>query len=79
MKINYVPKGVCSTKIIIDIENDRINDIKVINGCAGNSLGIKALLIGMKVEEAISKLDGIRCRAKSTSCPDQIAQALKTL
>lgn len=79
MRIEYRPEGVCSTKMEIDVEDGVIENIKIVNGCPGNLLGLSSLLKGMSVEEAINKLEGIRCRAKPTSCPDQIAQALKTL
>lgn len=74
----YYPKGTCSTEMhfIID-ENDVIKDLTVIRGCDGNLKGIKALLIGMKVDDVINKLSGIKCRIKDTSCPDQIACGLK--
>ena len=77
MKITYVPKGVCSRLMEIDVENDVISHVKVVGGCNGNLQGVSRRLEGMKVEEAISRIEGIRCGAKPTSCPDQIAQALK--
>lgn len=77
MKITYVPKGVCSRLMEIDVENDVISHVKVVGGCNGNLQGVSRLLEGMEVEEAISRIEGIRCGAKPTSCPDQIAQALK--
>lgn len=74
----YSPKGTCSTRMIFEIsDDDRIEDLKVIGGCNGNLKGIGALIRGMKREDVIAKLDGIRCGFKPTSCPDQIAQALK--
>ena len=75
----YTPRGVCSRQMIIDYENDKIVDVKVIGGCNGNLQGISKLLVGMDVHEAINRLEGIRCGMKSTSCPDQIAKALKTI
>ena len=78
MTINYTPKGVCSTNFQIEVENDIIQSVQVTRGCAGNTKGVAALLKGMKVEDAIARLEGIRCGSKPTSCPDQIAQALKT-
>ena len=79
MEYRYKPNGVCSTEMIFDIdENTRIvNDLKVINGCNGNLKGISSLVKGMKIEDIISKLEGITCGFKPTSCPDQIARALK--
>ena len=75
----YTPSGVCSRQMIIDYESDKIVDVKVIGGCNGNLQGISKLLVGMDVHEAINRLEGIRCGMKSTSCPDQIAKALKTI
>jgi len=79
MEYKYKTKGVCSTEIIFDIDEETkvINDLKVINGCNGNLKGISALVKGMKVEDIISKLEGITCGYRNTSCPDQIAMALK--
>lgn len=78
MTIEYIPKGVCSRKMIIDIEEDTIKSVRVEGGCSGNLQGISRLVEGMKVAEAISRMEGIRCGWKNTSCPDQLAQALKT-
>ena len=79
MKYRYKTNGVCSTEIIFDIDEETkvINDLKVINGCNGNLKGISALVKGMKIEDIISKLEGITCGFRNTSCPDQIAMALK--
>ncbi len=77
MKYTYKPKGVCSQLFDIDIEDGKIVSVKVTGGCSGNLQGISSLLKGMDVDEAISRMDGIRCGFKPTSCPDQIAQALK--
>lgn len=74
---SYKTKGVCSTCINIDIENNTIKSVNFIGGCAGNLLGIGSLVENMNVDMAIEKLEGIKCGAKSTSCPDQLAQALK--
>ena len=73
----YTPKGVCSRKKIFDLDGDVINSVEVIGGCNGNLKGIASLLKGQKVNDIIARLDGITCGPKSTSCPDQIAQALK--
>lgn len=75
----YNPTGVCSRQIIIDHENGKIVSIKVIGGCNGNLQGISKLLVGMDIKEVISRLEGIKCNTKQTSCPDQIAKALKTI
>ena len=75
----YSPSGVCSRQMIIDYEDDKIVNVKVIGGCNGNLQGISKLLVGMDIHEATSRLEGIRCGMKSTSCPDQIAKAIKTI
>jgi uncharacterized protein (TIGR03905 family) len=75
-KISYTPHGVCSRKIDLEIEDGIILSAKYSGGCAGNTQGVAALVKGMTVDEAISRLSGIRCGAKSTSCPDQMAVAL---
>ena len=79
MTLNYKPHGVCSREFHIEVENGIIQSVEAVGGCDGNLKGMGALLRGMKVEEAISRIEGIRCGGKSTSCPDQMAQALKTL
>ena len=77
MTYSYRPKGVCSQLMNIDVEDGVIRSLEVIGGCSGNLQGIARLVEGMPVDEAISRLEGIRCGFKPTSCPDQIAQALK--
>lgn len=79
MTIHYTPKGVCSRQMNIDVEDGVIARVEVIGGCNGNLQGIALLMQGMTPAEAIRRLDGIRCGSKDTSCPDQLAQALKTL
>ena len=74
--IEYKTSGTCSRAIIMDVENDIITDCKFVGGCAGNTQGVAALVRGMKVDEAIERLGGIKCGFKSTSCPDQLARAL---
>lgn len=76
MKIEFQPQGVCTRQIIIDVENDIVNDVKFVGGCSGNTQGVGALAKGMKVDDVIKRLKGIRCGVKSTSCPDQLSQAL---
>ncbi len=73
----YKTRGVCSQKIDFEIENGKVTGVKFLGGCNGNLQGIGALVEGMEVEEAIRRLSGIRCGFKNTSCPDQLAQALK--
>ncbi|MBR0137390.1 MAG: TIGR03905 family TSCPD domain-containing protein [Erysipelotrichaceae bacterium] len=77
MKFRYLPRGVCSTEYTFDIEDDRIKDVVIVNGCQGNLRGIRSLLIGMNIDEVIEKFEGITCGMKPTSCPDQISRALK--
>lgn len=77
MKYEYIPRGVCSAKIILDIENDIIQDAEFINGCDGNTKGVCSLIKGMNINDVIKKLKGIDCRHKGTSCPDQLARALE--
>lgn len=79
MKFEYTPQGVCSRKMIIDVDGDVIRNLTVEGGCNGNLKGIAALCRGRKVSEVISALQGLQCANKSTSCPDQLAQALKSL
>ena len=79
MVMEYQPKGVCARKMIIDVEDGIVKSLEVIGGCHGNLQGISKLVQGMKVEDVITRLDGIRCGFKPTSCPDQLAQALKTV
>ena len=75
--ITYRPRGVCSRNMEIDVEGDVIQSVRVEGGCSGNLQGICSLLKGMTVEEAVARMEGIRCGGKPTSCPDQRAQALK--
>lgn len=75
--IEYKTSGVCSRMIIVDTEDGVITDCKFVGGCAGNTQGVAALVVGMKVEDAISKIKGIKCGFKATSCPDQLARALE--
>lgn len=79
MTFTYTTKGTCSRFINITVEDGIIGDVSFIGGCNGNLKGISALVKGMRVDDAIMKLEGIRCGAKPTSCPDQLAQALKTI
>lgn len=75
--ITYTPKGVCSRHMEIDLEDGVIVEARVEGGCNGNLKGICSLLKGMTAEEAITRMEGITCGPKATSCPDQLAQALK--
>ena len=78
MVTEYINKGVCSRKTIVELDSDHlIKNIEIIGGCNGNLKGITSLLIGMRAEDAISKMKGISCGPRSTSCPDQVAHALE--
>lgn len=77
MEIKYQPHGVCSRQIVIDVEDGIVNSVKFVGGCSGNTQGVAALAKGMKVDDVIDRLKGIRCNSKPTSCPDQLAKALK--
>ena len=76
-KITYATSGVCARQINIELDGDVIAAVKFVGGCSGNTQGVARLLVGMKIDEAIARLEGIRCGFKSTSCPDQVAKALK--
>ena len=76
-QITYTTKGTCSRQIIIDVQDDVITNVQFVGGCSGNTQGVAALAIGMKTDEVIKRLRGIKCGFKPTSCPDQLATALK--
>ena len=76
-KYNYKPKGVCSSNIEFEIEDGIVKNIKFTNGCSGNTQGVAALAEGMKAEDVVKRLSGIDCRGRGTSCPAQLAQAIK--
>lgn len=75
--MTFKPQGVCSQKIDFDIQDGKVVNVQFLGGCSGNTQGISRLVEGMDVNEAISRLEGIRCGFKNTSCPDQLAKALK--
>lgn len=78
MTFTYANRGVCSRQTIVDLAPDHtINEVQVIGGCNGNLSGISRLLAGMKAEDAIARMEGTKCGFRATSCPDQIAKALK--
>ncbi len=79
MNITYKPKGVCSQLMDVEVEDGKIVNVEILGGCSGNLQGISRLVAGMDIDEAISRMEGIRCGWKSTSCPDQLAQALKQI
>lgn len=76
--MRYQTKGTCSSAIDLEVKDGIIESVSFMGGCNGNLKGISALVKGMNVEDAIARLEGIRCGFKTTSCPDQLAQALKT-
>ena len=77
MRYEYKTKGVCSQKIFFDLENGKVSNVQFLGGCNGNLKGIAALVEGMDAADVISRVEGVCCGMKSTSCPDQLAQALK--
>lgn len=77
MKYQYATKGTCSKLIEFEVEDGIVKNLIFLGGCHGNLQGISALVKGMSIEEVISRLDGIDCKGKGTSCPDQLAKALK--
>ena len=77
MQYTYKPEGVCSYKMIIEVEEDTIKKVTIEGGCAGNTVGVSRLVEGMKIEEAIKRLKGIPCGMRGTSCPDQVSKALQ--
>lgn len=78
-KIRYITKGTCSRAINLEVEDGVIKSVEFEGGCSGNTQGVSRLVEGMKTEDAIEKLSGIKCGMKSTSCPDQLAKALTQL
>ena len=75
----YKTKGTCSREIHIELDGDRIKEVKFIGGCHGNTQGIASLVKGMKVQDVIEKTKGINCNGRGTSCPDQLAIALQAM
>lgn len=76
--MNFTTSGVCAKEIIFDIEDNKLKNVSYVGGCNGNLKGISTLVEGMDVNDVISKLKGMTCKDKATSCPDQLAQALET-
>lgn len=79
MKLSYKTSGVCSRTITADIEDGKIYNLRFEGGCNGNTKGISALVEGMEINNVIDRLEGIKCGFRGTSCPDQLAQALKSI
>ena len=79
MKYTYRPRGVCSQQMEIDIDNGKVTGLKVLGGCSGNLQGIAKLVESMDMDDVIARLEGIHCGFKPTSCPDQLAKALREI
>lgn len=78
MTYTYTPRGVCSRRMVVELSDSGvIENVRIDGGCSGNLQGISRLVVGMKAEEAIERMEGISCGGKPTSCPDQLAQALR--
>ena len=77
MQYEFKTKGTCAQRIFVDVEDGKVKNVQFVGGCNGNLKGIAALVEGMDVADVIARVEGIRCGMKSTSCPDQLAQALK--
>ena len=78
MTYTYTPRGVCSRRMVVELSDSGvIENVRIDGGCSGNLQGISRLVVGMKAEEAIARMEGISCGGKGTSCPDQLAQALR--
>ena len=72
----YIPRGVCSRQIDVELDGDTIKSVQFTGGCNGNTKGLSAMVVGQQAEEVIRRLQGIRCGMRPTSCPDQLAEAL---
>ena len=79
MVIHYRPQGVCSRRMIVDVEDGVIRSVQVLGGCDGNLQAVSRLVEGRRAEDVIGQLSGIRCCGKPTSCPDQLAQGLEEI
>ena len=77
MQFEYKTKGTCSQMISFEVENNKVMNVQFFGGCNGNLKGISKLVEGMDIDEVIARVEGVTCGMKSTSCPDQLAQALK--
>ena len=77
MQYEYKTKGTCSQRIFFELEDGKVKNVQFVGGCNGNLKGIAALVEGMDVQDVINRVEGIRCGMKPTSCPDQLAKALK--
>lgn len=77
--LTYPTQGTCSQAIIVTVEDQTIEEVSFVGGCHGNTQGVAALVRGMQIEEAAARLEGIDCRGRGTSCPDQLAKALRQI
>ena len=77
MQYEYKTKGTCSQRIFFELEDGKVKNVQFVGGCNGNLKGIAALVEGMDVQDVINRVEGVRCGMKPTSCPDQLAKALK--
>ncbi len=77
MEYTYIPRGTCSRRMTVELEDGIIKKVDILGGCSGNLQGISSLITGMKAEDAIQKMRGISCGGKPTSCPDQLSIALE--
>ena len=77
MEFTYTPHGVCSRQILLELDGNKVSNVRFIGGCSVNTQGVARLIDGMDIDEAISRIEGIQCGFRPTSCPDQLAQALK--
>ena len=75
--MRFKTQGVCSREISFEVKDNKLTNVQFVGGCSGNTQGVAALVEGMDIDEAIRRMEGIRCGFKSTSCPDQLATALK--
>lgn len=77
MEYRYIPQGVCSKEMIIEMEGEMIKSVKIVGGCPGNTVAVSSMVEGRRIDEVIQKLKGIPCGVRGTSCPDQLAKALE--
>ena len=77
MKVSYKPERVCAQEIKFELDGDIVTDVEFVGGCPGNALGLVSLVKGMEINAVIEKLEGTMCRERGTSCPDQLAKALR--
>lgn len=77
--ISFTTQGTCSRQIDIVCDDDTVESVRFIGGCSGNTQGVAALVAGMKIDDAIERMKGIKCGFKPTSCPDQLARALEKI